>query len=160
MTVSRHHLINACAFLISLLALATMLATPSRAAPAATSAKAEFAKAVESFRAAMVRGDGKALTALAAPGLSFGHSNGLVQTREQFVKSVVSKQEIFKSIKLREKRQIVNGATGISRHVFDADILYEGKPLKVKLACLEVWHKINGKWQLVARQAFKKANPV
>ncbi len=158
MTVSRHYLVNVCAFLISLLVLAAGVVTPTRAAPA--DATAEFAQAVEDFRSAMVRGDGKALTALASPALSFGHSNGHVQTREAFVQSVVTKQEIFTSIRLYQSTKAVTGNTGIARHVFDADIIYEGKPIKVKLECLEVWHKVGGKWQLVARQAFKKASPV
>ncbi len=111
--------------------------------------------AIEAFRAAMVAGDGKTMTRLAAPGLSFGHSNGLVQTREQFVGSVVAKKEIFREIKLVDQKVRVYGRTAVSRHEFHADILLQGKPLNVKLKCIEVWDKTPGGWKPVSRQAYK-----
>jgi ketosteroid isomerase-like protein len=127
----------------------------AKSKPQAGSEQQAVVKAVEQFRAAMVSGDGKALTRMAAPSLSFGHSNGLVQTREQFVKSVVDKQEIFREIKLVDQKVTIVGRTAVSRHEFHADILLEGKPLNVKLQCLEVWDKTAGGWKLVSRQAFK-----
>ncbi|MEZ5815908.1 MAG: nuclear transport factor 2 family protein [Hyphomicrobiaceae bacterium] len=128
------------------------------ARPTATRAIADkkgVAHAVESFRAAMVRADGKTLTHLAAPNLSFGHSNGLVQTRAQFVQSVVGKKEIFKKIDLVNQKVTIYGRTAISRHEFHADILLDGKPLNVKLKCIEVWDKTPSGWKLVSRQAYK-----
>jgi ketosteroid isomerase-like protein len=110
---------------------------------------------VEAFRAAMVRGDGATLTRLASPKLSFGHSNGVVQTREQFVQTVVQKKEIFRKIDLIDQKVTVTGATAISRHEFHADILLEGAPLLVKLKCIEVWSKTTEGWRLVSRQAYK-----
>lgn len=124
------------------------------------SAKVEVARAVEAFRKAMVAGDGRRLTDLSAPGLRFGHSNGMVQSRAEFVRTVVTKQEIFRSIKLLRRSQTVAGNTAVARHVFAADILLGGKPIKVKLNCVEVWHKSGGKWRLLSRQAYKPASPV
>lgn len=122
--------------------------------------EAELAQAIEAFRTAMVKADGRRLMALSSPNLRFGHSNGMVQSRAQFVRSVVTKEEIFKSIRLSQHRNTVVGNTAVARHVFAADILFKGKPLKVKLNCVEVWNKSGGQWRLVARQAFKPAAPV
>ena len=144
------------------LAAGGLLAANANVAEAATRARVKkvdeqvaVTKAVESFRAAMVRSDGKALTKLAASSLSFGHSNGLIQTREEFVKTVVEKQEVFRYIKLVDQKVTVVGRTAVSRHEFHADILLEGKPLNVKLKCIEVWDKTAGTWKLVSRQAYK-----
>lgn len=122
--------------------------------------KAELAKAVEDYRRAMVRADGKRLMEMSSPNLRFGHSNGMVQSRAEFVGTVVTKKEIFRSIHLTQHRNTVSGNTAVARHVFNADILLEGKPIKVKLNCVEVWHKQGGKWRLLARQAYKPAKPV
>ncbi|MGE3915800.1 MAG: nuclear transport factor 2 family protein [Hyphomicrobiaceae bacterium] len=130
-------------------------AAEARPAPKMASDKAAVVHSVEAFRAAMIRADGRTLTRLAAPTLSFGHSNGLVQTREQFVQSVVGKKEIFRKIKLVGQKVTVVGRTAVSRHEFHADILLAGKPLNVKLKCIEVWDKTATGWRLVSRQAYK-----
>lgn len=120
----------------------------------------DISHAVEAFRKAMVAGDGRKLMAMSSPNLRFGHSNGFVQSRSQFVQAVVTRKEIFRSIKLSQHRNTVVGNTAVARHVFAADILLEGKPLKVTLNCVEVWQKQAGQWKLLARQAYKPAKPV
>jgi hypothetical protein len=115
----------------------------------------ELTQAVEAFRKAMVSANGRKLVAMSSPSLRFGHSNGLVQSRSEFVRSIVTGKEIFRSIKLSQHRNTVVGSTGVARHIFAADILLDGKPLNVKLNCIEVWQRSGGQWRLLARQAFK-----
>ena len=130
-------------------------------ASASPSDEAEVAAAVEAFRAAMVRGDGEALTELASPDLQFGHSNGVIQSRDVFVGTVVDKKEIFRSIKLTNSSTKVVGDIAMQRHIFNADILLDGKPLVVSLGCLEIWHRQDdGRWLLTARQAFNTNAPM
>lgn len=147
-------------FRAAVLATVTMLAAvaPAFASPAD---EAEVGRAVEAWRRAMVAGDGKALTALAHPDLQFGHSNGLIQTREMFVETVVNKSEIFRSINLTNKSVKIVGDNALQRHVFNADILLSGKRLVVSLGLLEVWQRQNdGRWLLLARQAFNTGAPM
>ena len=128
---------------------------------AASADEIEVARAVDVFRAAMVAGDGKALTALAHPNLQFGHSNGVTQTREEFVKTVVDKSEIFRAIDLTGKSVKIVGDLAIQRHVFNADILLDGKPLIVSLGLLETWQRHpDGRWLLLARQAYNTKAPM
>jgi len=143
-------------------ALLGVVATAAAAKPAVPqrSADAQFAQAVEDFRRAMVAGNGRKLMAMASPNLRFGHSNGMVQSRAEFVKTVVTRKEVFRSIKLTQHRNTLAGNTAVARHVFTADILLEGKPIHVKLNCVEVWQKSGGQWRLLARQAYKPASPV
>ncbi|HEX4892636.1 MAG TPA: nuclear transport factor 2 family protein [Hyphomicrobiaceae bacterium] len=149
MTLSRRHLGLAGAVLAS----ASLL--PAVAEAASAKAEANLAAAINAMTKAMLSADKAQLEALMMPSVSFGHSSGLVQTRAQFIEAVVSKKEIFKSITLSDHKNSINGNNAVVRHVFEADIDLEGKPLKVKLGMLQVWHRQGGKWRLYARQAYK-----
>jgi ketosteroid isomerase-like protein len=138
--------------------MAPMMAKPLVAKPITSKVindRQQVLNSVEAFRAAMVRGDGKTLTRLASPKLSFGHSNGITQTREQFVETVVQKKEIFRKVDLVGQQVTIVGKTAVSRHEFHADILLDGAPLLVQLKCIEVWDKTAEGWRLVSRQAYK-----
>ena len=115
----------------------------------------DLMKAVEEFRQAMVDGNGARLLELCSDALSFGHANGVIQTKTEFVKTVVDKTEIFKSIRLSDQKVMVTGEEGIARHTFDADIVYEGKPMSLTLGIIMVWRNEDGRWRLLARQSFK-----
>lgn len=119
-----------------------------------SSSPSEVAKTVEMLRTAMIAGDEPALMKLCADELSFGHSNGVVQTKSEFIGSIVTRQEIFKSIRLTEHHNSVNDNTAIARHIFAADIILKGRDISVELGELQVWEK-KGSWQLLARQAFQ-----
>jgi ketosteroid isomerase-like protein len=115
----------------------------------------DLLKAVEEFRQAMVDANGARLLELCSDALSFGHANGVVQNKVEFVKSVVDKSEIFKSIRLSNHHVEVDGDAGIARHTFEADIIYAGKPLSLTLGIIMVWRNEDGRWRLLARQSFK-----
>ena len=110
---------------------------------------------VEALRKAMIGADKGQLDALLAPGLSFGHSNGVVQTKAEFMGAVIGRKEVFKSIALSDHSSAVVGSTAIVRQVFASDIDLEGKPISVRLGELQIWQKNASKWRLIARQAFK-----
>jgi ketosteroid isomerase-like protein len=127
-------------------------ATASKAAACETDALLD---AVEEYRKAMVDANGARLLELSADEMSFGHANGVVQTKVEFVKTVVDKAEVFKSIKLYDHKISSNGDVGIARHTFDADLTFQGKDLHLVLNIVQVWKKQDGRWRLVARQSFK-----
>lgn len=112
-------------------------------------------RASNQLAAAMMAADKAKLDALLAKDLSFGHSNGLVQTKEEFMKAVLSGQEVFKTIQLTEHSSHVVGNDAINRHIFTSDLVLDGKPLSVRLGELQVWQKQAGNWRLIARQAFR-----
>ncbi len=87
--------------------------------------------------------------------MSFGHANGVVQSKLEFVKTVVEKTEIFNSIKLTEHKISVSGDQGIARHTFDSDLVFMGKEMNLKLGIIMVWRVEDGRWRLFARQSFK-----
>ena len=115
----------------------------------------DLMKAVEEFRQAMVDGNGARLLELMSDDCTFGHANAVVQTKIEFVKTVVEKTEVFKTVTLKDHWIKVSGDTGLARHTFDSDLVFQGKELHLTLGILMVWRNESGRWRLVARQSFK-----
>jgi ketosteroid isomerase-like protein len=111
------------------------------------------ATAVENLRKAMVDGDRAALDKCTAPELSYGHSGGTVETKEEFIDGITSGRSDFVTIDLTNQTIKVVGDVGIVRHVLTAKTNDNGKPGNVKLAILTIWQKRGGQWKLLARQA-------
>jgi ketosteroid isomerase-like protein len=115
----------------------------------------ELLDAVEAYRKAMVDANGARLLEMSDDAMSFGHANGVVQTKVEFVKTVVDKAEIFNSIKLYDHHIKVTGDMGIARHTFEADLVFQGQNLQLTLGIVQIWKKQDGRWRLYARQSFK-----
>ncbi len=115
----------------------------------------EVNHSIEAFRKAMVEADTGVILAYSMPELSFGHSNGAVQTREEFAEVVRSKAEDFKRVELTNRHLEIVGNTAVVRHHFSADIVYEGNLTNFELEVVEVWKKVDDYWRLFVRQAFK-----
>jgi Domain of unknown function (DUF4440) len=115
----------------------------------------EILKAVEDYRKAMVEGNGARLLELSSDAMSFGHANGVVQTKVEFVKTVVDKAEVFNSIKLYDHNIQTNGDQAIARHTFEANLIFQGKTLDLTLAIVQVWRREDGRWRLFMRQSLK-----
>ncbi len=115
----------------------------------------EILKAVEDYRKAMVEGNGARLLELSSDAMSFGHANGVVQSKVEFVKTVVDKTEVFNSIKLYDHAIKGDGDQAIARHTFDANLVFQGKELDLVLNIVQVWRKEDGRWRLFIRQSFK-----
>ena len=115
------------------------------------------AAAVETLRKAMVEGDSAALTNIAAPQLTYGHSSGLLEDRPTYVHNIASRKSNFVKIDLTAQTITIVDKTAIVRHHLDAETNDMGKgPGSVKLSVLLVWHKKAGVWKLLARQAVKR----
>ena len=115
----------------------------------------QLLNAVEDYRKAMVNGNGARLLELSSDDMSFGHANGVVQTKVEFVKTVVDKSEVFKSIKLYDHQIKVTGDLATARHTFEADLTFQGKDLQLTLGIVQIWRKEDGRWRLFVRQSFK-----
>jgi len=111
--------------------------------------------AVESLRKAMIDPNKEVLEKLTMPQLSYGHSNGLVQSQAEFVEVLTSGKSDFVSIDLSAQTINVVGQTALVRHILSATTNDGGKPGQVKLSILLVWQKQKGEWRLLARQAVK-----
>lgn len=99
------------------------------------------------------------LKSTTAPELSYGHSNDVVQTKADFIDWLVTGKSAFTKIEIKDQTISVSGNTAIVRHKFYADSNDNGKPGQVAIGNLLVWKKIDGKWLMIARQAYKLPTP-
>ncbi|TZF84681.1 nuclear transport factor 2 family protein [Pedobacter sp. BS3] len=122
---------------------------------AQTSAEKDVAKAVETLRKAMLDGNRAGLENIAAADLSYGHSSGRIQNKQEFVNTLVTGESDFVTLNFSEQTIKVVGETALVRHRLWGDTNDGGKPGKVNLGILLVFQKQKGEWKLLARQAYK-----
>lgn len=122
---------------------------------AADTPQKEVEIAVEQLRTLMVTPDQKGLEDLAHKDLSYGHSNGKVESKEQFVHTLVSGRSDFRKIALRDQKVVISGNTAVVRHTLEADTFDGGVAGSIRLHIVLVWVKEKKSWKLLARQAVK-----
>ena len=115
----------------------------------------EVAALVEKLRQAMIKPDKGILESLAADELSYGHSSGMIENKEQFVNEFVQGNSIFTDIRLENQTIEIAGDNAIVRHRLIGDTFNKKTPGKADIIILMVWHKRDGEWKLLARQAAK-----
>lgn len=115
----------------------------------------EVAEAVETLRKAMVDSDKAGLEKITAPELSYGHSNGKIENKAEFIESMITGKSDFVTINLADQTIQILGQVALVRHKLTGDTNNEGKPGTVNLGVLLVWQKQQGKWKLIGRQAYK-----
>ena len=116
----------------------------------------EVAAAAERLRVAMINPTAAALGALIADDLSYGHSDGRVDTKASFVSDLMDGKSDFSGITITGQTiKVVDATTAIVRHSFAADTNDAGKPGKVALKILCIWQSQGDAWRLLARQAVR-----
>ena len=114
-------------------------------------------QAVEALRKALLEADKTQLEKLTADQVSYGHSDGWVQNKAEFIDGVMTRKAIVKSIAFPELKVAVVGNAAIARHIWLSDSETDGKPTTTKIGVLQVWQKQDGGWKLLARQGYKLA---
>ena len=95
------------------------------------------------------------LESLAANGLSYGHSNGDVETKAVFVKNVMNKKVTYVAINIPNQTISIVGDNAIVRQVQELKLIKDGKKTDLKIGNLLIWHKEAKTWKLVAKQGYK-----
>ena len=110
---------------------------------------------IEILRKALLEADRARLEQVAAPQISYGHSDGRVETKEQFINGVMTRKQVVKSLAFPELKVAVVGNAAVARHIYLAESELEGKQTTTRIGALQVWQKQNGSWKLLARQGFR-----
>ena len=127
----------------------------SSLAVAESADEAAVAQAIEALRKAFFGRIRPQLEALCAEQLSYGHSDGRVETKAQFINGVMTRKAILKSLTLSDHTIAIVGTTAIARHTWASESETDGKPTSTKIGVLQVWQKQGGTWQLLARQSVR-----
>ncbi|MGH8070800.1 MAG: nuclear transport factor 2 family protein [Candidatus Entotheonellia bacterium] len=144
---------------LSTVVMALALLAGAHVVAAQSGDEAAVAQAVEAFRNAMLKADRSQFEALTADQLSYGHSAGRVENKAQFIDAATSGRSTWKFITLTDQTTQIVGNTAIVRHTLTGETERDGKTNPVKIGVLMVWHKPDGHWQLLARQAVRLEEP-
>ena len=112
---------------------------------------------VEALREALLKADKAQLARLTADQLSYGHSDGRVQNKPEFLDGVMTRKATVKSINFPDLKIEVAGDAAIARHLYESESEMDGKTTNTKIGTLELWQKQGGNWKLLARQGYKLA---
>ena len=107
------------------------------------------------LRNALINKDSIALDDVLANDVSYGHTSGLIQTKPQLIRSVMSKEQDYQNIIPSDMNIRIYDNTGVVTMKSSVIMNYQGKPLNMDMYLTLVWIKKN-KWQLVARQSVKQ----
>jgi hypothetical protein len=107
------------------------------------------------LRNALIAKDSATLDDLLANDVNYGHTNGVIQTKAQLIRSVVSKEQDYKNIVPSDMNIRIYDNTAVVTMKSGVSMIYQGKPLDMNMYITLVWVKKN-KWQLVARQSVKQ----
>lgn len=140
---------------LSTVVMALALLTDIQLVAAQSSDEAAVAQAVEAYRKGMLTADRTQLEAICADQLSYGHSSGRIETKTQFIDNAVSGRSTWKFITLTDQSSEIVGNNAIVRHIFTGENESAGKSNAIKIGILMVWQKQDGRWKLLARQAYK-----
>ena len=150
MNVSRRDLAVAGAFAVGASGLLL-----SGLAGADAADEAAVAQSVETLRKALLEGDKSKLEQVASAQISYGHSDGRVETKEQFINGVMTRKQVVKSLAFPELKVAVVGNAAIARHIWLSESELDGKATTTRIGVLQVWQKQDGAWKLLARQGFR-----
>ena len=88
--------------------------------------------------------------------LSYGHSNGWVENKNEMIKNLETGYIKYHSIKEDSLNVVINGNLAHARFVGDYTVsLNGGNSVTFRLKVLEVWVKKGKRWLLFARQAVR-----
>ncbi len=134
---------------------AASLLTLSLRAQENSALKTEVMMKMANLRNALLSKDSVALSNLLADDVTYGHSSGLIQTKAELIRSIMSGEQDYKTIEPSNmKVRIYDNAAAVNANV-KANLIYQGKPTDLNMAVTFTWVKINGEWKLVARQSVK-----
>ena len=87
--------------------------------------------------------------------LSYGHSNGWVETKADLIKDLETGYIVYNSYREDSVAISLNGTMANVRFIADVNATMKGSTADYHLKVLEVWVKKGKRWVLFARQAVK-----
>jgi Domain of unknown function (DUF4440) len=98
--------------------------------------------------------DSSTLESLLAETVSYGHSHGNLQTRDEMIKGVSRNQSNYTDTAVSNIKIFIEGKTAIVRYLFKAkENKKDGSVTDLNFTMMLVWVKEKGKWKLMGRQA-------
>jgi hypothetical protein len=109
-----------------------------------------------SLKNSLIAKDSVTLAGLLADDVSYGHTNGLIQTKAQLIRSVMSGEQDYKSIEPSNMNIRMYEFTGVVTTNLKVIMNFQNNPLEMNMFATLVWIKNKNDWKLVARQSVKQ----
>lgn len=110
---------------------------------------------VKEFHQALVQKNTISINQQTDKALSYGHSNGWVETKADVIKDLETGYISYQEIKEDSISISMNGDRANVRFLADIKATMKGTGSSFRLRVLEVWVKKSKRWVLFARQAVK-----
>ena len=111
---------------------------------------------LKEFHQALVNKNKVSINQQTDKALSYGHSNGWVETKKELIEHLESGYMEYNSFREDSIKVEVNGNVAHARFIADINATMSGKEFTFQLRVLEVWVKKGKRWVLFARQAVRK----
>lgn len=106
--------------------------------------------------AIFIKKDSSALENLLAENITYGHSSGKLENRQEMIHAAISNKSTYTNFVMDSASVFFENKTAVVRHVLRAfSIDKEGKQSPLHLGVLQVWIMQNKEWKLMARQSVK-----
>lgn len=116
----------------------------------------KLAATLKAFHLSLVNGNTVSINQQTDKALSYGHSNGWVENKNEMIKNLETGYTKYHSIKEDSLNVVINGNLAHARFVGDYTVsLNGGNSVTFRLKVLEVWVKKGKRWLLFARQAVR-----
>lgn len=104
---------------------------------------------------ALIAKDTGILKQLLHKDVTYGHSNGWVETKSDIIHDLVSGKLSYNKISNQNEQWKVNDNVATLRSTSDIGYILDGKSGELHLHVVKVWLKTNKGWQLFTRQSTK-----
>ena len=111
--------------------------------------------AMKEFHQALVNKNTASINQQTDKALSYGHSNGWVETKTDMIKDLETGYIVYHSYKEDSLNITMDGTMANARFVADISATLRGNTTNFHLKVLEVWVKKGKRWLLFARQAVR-----
>lgn len=108
-----------------------------------------------SLKNSLIGKDSVEMMNLLANEVTYGHTNGLIQTKPQLIRDVMNGVQDYQSIEPSNMGIRIYENTAVVTMNSKVTMNYQGKPLEMNMFVTLVWIKNNNDWKLVARQSVK-----
>jgi Domain of unknown function (DUF4440) len=117
--------------------------------------EAKLTTTLKEFHQALVNKNTVSINQQTDKALSYGHSNGWVETKAEMIKNLETGYIIYSGFKEDSITVVMNNNVANVRFVADITATMKGSTNAYHLKVLEVWVKKSKRWVLFARQAVK-----
>jgi len=108
-----------------------------------------------SLKNSLIAKDSVTLSGLLADDVTYGHTNGMIQTKAQLIRDVVSGMQDYKSIDPSDMNIRVFDHTAIVNMKSAVKMMFNNNLLELNMYVTLVWIEKGGEWKLEARQSVK-----